>query len=291
MKKVLVFACLALIFVACQESLEDKCARESKEYTARNCPAKMEENIILDSLTFEKATHTLHYYYRMTGSADKENALDTAAAAQILRDGLKNTTAMKVYKDNGYNFTYTYRSEKDPKIILFEVALTDKDYNSSSNSINKEQKTTSIKKDSVTWVFQSRMDEMTDSKNIWAYIRSTNYIKQKFPYEGQTYAKIIVRYMKKYGYDVLIEVDRGQIVGIDVSGTNYITARFDEGTPKNYSFDDAEDGSSEHVFLKNANGFISRCKIAKDIMIEVPMYKSGRQVFKFHVDKPLVWPN
>ena len=128
MKKIIVFATLALFLASCQESLEDRCARDAKTYTAKNCPAKMEENIILDSLTFERATHTLHYYYRMTGIADKENALDTAAAAQILRDGLKNTTAMKVYKDNGYNFTYTYRSEKDPKKTIFEVALTKKDY-------------------------------------------------------------------------------------------------------------------------------------------------------------------
>ena len=128
MKKIIVFATLALFLTACQESLEDKCAREAKEYTAKNCPAKMEENIILDSLTFEKATHTLHYYYRMTGIADKENAIDTTAAAQILKDGLKNTTAMKIYKDNGYNFTYTYRSEKDPQKTLFEVVLTEKDY-------------------------------------------------------------------------------------------------------------------------------------------------------------------
>ena len=128
MKKIIVFATLALFLASCQESLEDRCARDAKTYTAKNCPAKMEENIILDSLTFERATHTLHYYYRMTGIADKENALDTAAAAQILRDGLKNTTAMKVYKDNGYNFTYTYRSEKDPKKTILEVALTKKDY-------------------------------------------------------------------------------------------------------------------------------------------------------------------
>ena len=41
---------------------------------------------------------------------------------------LKNTTSMKTYKDNGYNFAYTYRSEKDPKKILFETLLTKEDY-------------------------------------------------------------------------------------------------------------------------------------------------------------------
>ena len=128
MKKIFVFACLALLFAACQESLEDKCAREAKAYTAKNCPAKMEENIIIDSLTFERATHTLHYYYRLTGIADKEGALDTAAAKKILKDGLKNTTSMKVYKDNGFNFAYTYHSSNDPKKVLFEVTFTKNDY-------------------------------------------------------------------------------------------------------------------------------------------------------------------
>ena len=128
MKKVFVFACLALLFTACQESLEDRCAREAKAYTAKNCPAKMEENIIIDSLTFERATHTLHYYYRMTGIADKEDALDTVAAKKILKDGLKNTTSMKIYKDNDYNFAYTYHSSKDPKKVLFEVTFTKNDY-------------------------------------------------------------------------------------------------------------------------------------------------------------------
>ena len=128
MKKVLVFACLALIFAACQESLEDRCAREAKAYTAKNCPTKVEENIILDSLTFERETHTLHYYYRMAGIADQEGVLDSVEARNALKDGLRNTTAMKTYKDNEYNFTYTDFSSKDPKKVLFEATFTKKDY-------------------------------------------------------------------------------------------------------------------------------------------------------------------
>ena len=128
MKKIIVFATLALFMVSCQESLEDRCAREAKEYTAKNCPAKMDTNIIMDSLTFEKSTHTLHYYYRLTGIADKEGALDSIDAKKLLKDMLKNTTSMKTYKDNGYSFAYTYRSEKDPKKILFETLLTKEDY-------------------------------------------------------------------------------------------------------------------------------------------------------------------
>ena len=128
MKKILVFAILALFMASCQESLEDRCAREAKEYTAKNCPARMDTNIIMDSLTFEKESHTLHYYYRLTGIADKEGALDSIDAKKLLKDMLKNTTSMRVYKDNGYSFAYTYHSEKDPKKVLLDVVFTEKDY-------------------------------------------------------------------------------------------------------------------------------------------------------------------
>lgn len=141
----------------------------------------------------------------------------------------------------------------------------------------------------VTWNFNIQKDEMTDSKNIWASITSDNYVSQDFPYEGYTRATITVRYMKKYGYDAIISISKGQIHGSRYNGDNYITARFDEGTPKKYTFTEAADGSSEMVFLVCKSDFIKRCKQAKDIKIEVPLYQAGRPIFSFHVDEPLVW--
>lgn len=141
----------------------------------------------------------------------------------------------------------------------------------------------------VMWDFTIQKDEMTDTKNIWAKITSDDYVYQDFPYEGMTYAYITVRYMKKYGYDVIIEITKGQINGQEYYGTHYITARFDEGAPKKYYFNKAADGSSTMVFLRSSSDFIKRCKQAKDIKIDIPLYKGGRPVFNFHVDEPLVW--
>ena len=128
MKKLCMIASFALFLTACQESLEDRCAREAKEFTRKNCPSKIEKNINIDSLTFERETHTLHYYYTLTGDADREGIMEEINGLNILKENLKNSTAMKVYKENHYNFTYTYHSEKDPKKVLLEVTLTDKDY-------------------------------------------------------------------------------------------------------------------------------------------------------------------
>ena len=75
MKKLCIIASFALFLMACQESLEDRCAREAQEFTRKNCPSKLDKNINIDSLTFERATHTLHYYYTLTGIADREGVI------------------------------------------------------------------------------------------------------------------------------------------------------------------------------------------------------------------------
>lgn len=166
---------------------------------------------------------------------------------------------------------------------------------SAIDSIEKKQqpKQEEIEEDDddlVTWNIQTKIDEMTDTKNIWASISSDNYIEQDFPYEGKTHATITVRYMKKYGYDILLGIEKGQIIGHDINGTNYVTARFDNGTPKKYRFNDAADGSSDYVFLRNAKDFMEECKKAKEIKVDIPIYQAGKPVFIFHVDKPLEWP-
>ncbi|WP_028912975.1 hypothetical protein [Prevotella sp. MA2016] len=128
MKKYWLLGIIALLFTACQESLEDRCERDAKEYTRKHCPTAIDQNTIIDSLTFDRATHTIHYYYKLTGVADEEEMLKQINAVGELKKGLKNSTAVKTYKDAKYRFAYTYRSEKDPKKILLDVVFTEKDY-------------------------------------------------------------------------------------------------------------------------------------------------------------------
>jgi hypothetical protein len=128
MKKFWIISAFALLFASCQESLEDRCAREAQEYTRKNCPIPMDSNTTLDSLTFERNTHTLHYHYKLTGFADQDSIVKKIDAVNVLKKELKNTTTLKLYKDNHYRFAYTFRSEKDPEKILIDVVFTDKDY-------------------------------------------------------------------------------------------------------------------------------------------------------------------
>jgi hypothetical protein len=129
MKKLFVFALAIITFYACQETLEEKAIREAQLYTKKNCPSQIAENIIIDSLVFEASTHTLHYYYTLTGIADSVGLLNQDEARSSLLKELKNTTSMAGYKEAGYQFAYSYRSQKDPETMLFETVFTQKDYN------------------------------------------------------------------------------------------------------------------------------------------------------------------
>lgn len=146
-----------------------------------------------------------------------------------------------------------------------------------------------IEKDSVRWQVSESVDEMTDSKNVWKSLVSENLAHFSFPYEGGSSLNLCVRYMKKYGTDVILTISKGQLLSNEYNGTNYVTVRFDDDAPQKFYTNDAADGSSDYLFLRNARKFIKRAKTAKSIKIQVPVYQEGNPTFTFKVDVPLTW--
>lgn len=130
MKKVLLGAVIAVSAMACQESLEDRAARECREYTEQKCPTPTVNNTRMDSLVFEKGTHTFHYYYTFSGLADNAAAinLQKKQLREMLRNALRAETSVKNYKDAGYNFRYTYHSMAQPNVVLLDEIFNQKDY-------------------------------------------------------------------------------------------------------------------------------------------------------------------
>lgn len=128
MKKGILFMLAVLILSACQESLEDKCARECVEFTKRKCPSAIAQDMIVDSMTFDRASHTVQYYYKLTGASDRPDAYPKDQARDALKNALKNTTQLMAYKEAGYNFRYIYYSEKNPQTTYLDILLTEKDY-------------------------------------------------------------------------------------------------------------------------------------------------------------------
>ena len=127
MKKILLFATL-LLLTACQETLEDRCARECKEYTQKKCPVLVTNGVTLDSMTFDKSQLLMTYYYTVSGILDDAEALRENNASSLLLKELKNTAALKLYKDAGYSFRYVYHSSTEKGTRVLDTTFRKKDY-------------------------------------------------------------------------------------------------------------------------------------------------------------------
>lgn len=128
MKKFIFTVMAAFALTACQESLEDRCAREAKEYTEKKCPVQINPSTTIDSMTFDKATHTVHYHYTLSGAGDNPEVISKLNPRKILIDELKNSTSVRGYKEAGYSFAYTYYSASNKGKKLFDVLIKEKDY-------------------------------------------------------------------------------------------------------------------------------------------------------------------
>lgn len=131
MKKIVFFMIAVFALTACHhETLEERAARESKEYTMKNCPSAIKNNIRTDSLVFDKNTHAIIYYYTLFNEMDDSmmmaNEKEKLLAA--LKNALTKDISLKTYKDAGFNIRYEYHSSTRPELILLEKTFTPEEY-------------------------------------------------------------------------------------------------------------------------------------------------------------------
>ena len=130
MKKTIIYGTIlaALTLSACQKSIEEQAAREARLYTQKNCPAKLDEGLVIDSMTFDMTTHTFAYHYTLSGVLDNDTVVSSEVVREALLESLRNTTSMRAYKDRGYQFRYVYRSATNPDKVLHNLLFTKDDY-------------------------------------------------------------------------------------------------------------------------------------------------------------------
>ena len=118
-----------MALTSCHENLEERTARECKEYTEKYCPMPVAANVVTDSMVFERDTKTIHYYYTLSGPADtllvgeKEKDLRKTLLSDVI-----NAPNLMHYKEAEYSFRYTYYSKKNKGKKLYDYLFTEKDY-------------------------------------------------------------------------------------------------------------------------------------------------------------------
>ncbi|MCF0243921.1 MAG: hypothetical protein HUK06_04030 [Bacteroidaceae bacterium] len=126
-KIVVLFSFLTLV-IACAETLEERAARDAKEFTEKNCPAPITRELTIDSMTFAPQSHTISYYYSLSPRYDISN-LDKEKTKELLLTQLKNQTNLIKYKEAGYSFRYIYYELIKPEHRIIDVRFSPQDYN------------------------------------------------------------------------------------------------------------------------------------------------------------------
>lgn len=173
-------------------------------------------------------------------------------------------------------------------ILLTIIANIGNDEKSSTtNSTNSEENSTNdIKEVKSNWQYNEDADKMTNDKRYFASSVSTNEIEFEFPYNGGSNFTLTLRNLGK-GNEIVLQVSKGQFMP-GIMSSEYCRVKFDDGETTKYTYNSAEDGSSEVIFFEKSTKFLTNLKTAKKLMIEAPFYNAGRQVINFDIEG-LTW--
>lgn len=138
------------------------------------------------------------------------------------------------------------------------------------------------------WSYDRRRDEVRNRDVVTASIRSENSANLDFPYQGDNYLNLTIRKHPEYGLDVVIQVDKGQILCHSYSEPCKGMMNID-GRAERLSFVESADNDSSAVFVRYPAGLVKKMKKAKSVIIELPFYRNGNVQFKFD-SKGLEWP-
>lgn len=128
----------------------------------------------------------------------------------------------------------------------------------------------------------TNIDEMTGKIAYYVTTPSKNEIYLKPPY-GNVSGKLFIRKHPRYGVDVLMEVERGQIPCPNYSPCS-VLVRFDEKEPKKFEASNPSDGSRNAIFIRNPSLFVNEAKKASSIKIQATFYQNGSQILEFNIE-------
>ena len=127
-KTTIIVAVAALLATACQESLEERAAREAREITETKCPMPVGDNLLLDSVSFDIPSLTQSQYFSVHGDLDNDSIFESVDTRALLLSELRNAPSYRPLMERGVAFHYVYYSHSDADRVLLELTLTPDDY-------------------------------------------------------------------------------------------------------------------------------------------------------------------
>lgn len=120
--RILCIAALMTSVCGCKkESFGDRMVRETRENTAKLCPMEVDQDTMLDSMAFDKGSHTLLYYYSLHGFLDFDSLYSddvVEAHRETLIKDIRNSVTLRDVKKEKANFKCIYLSASSGKVLL-----------------------------------------------------------------------------------------------------------------------------------------------------------------------------
>ena len=115
---------------SCTESFSDRCRREAREYTERQCPRPLGEYIVMDSMTYQETPQGFTYHQTVQGLLDNDSLIADPGISEFrdeLCERIRQDISLKPYKDRDFTFRYRYTSASTGQLFT-EVIIGPEDY-------------------------------------------------------------------------------------------------------------------------------------------------------------------
>lgn len=128
------------------------------------------------------------------------------------------------------------------------------------------------------WSYRESRDELRNSTNYRAILRSNNAHDFGFPYGSGNHLNITVRQHPEWGKDVIFRVDNGQLM-CGIYDCRY-TISFD-GAVEGLTLVPPEDRDATVLFARYPEAIIRKLKSSERTVVELQFYQNGNRQFIF----------
>jgi len=179
-------------------------------------------------------------------------------------------------------------AELDPNI--HKLCLPATDYAGCIEFQTKNKKNKVIQNESSTndvvkgkWEYRNYEDKASGKTAFKASLLSENKINLSFPYQGSQNGTLSVRNHPRWGKNIYLKIEQGQILSIDGYSfdNKYFLVRFDDGDVKKWNYVGSSDQSSDIIFISNEKKFLKQLTAANKIYITINLYQDGQYTFVF----------
>ena len=133
------------------------------------------------------------------------------------------------------------------------------------------------------WEYRDYEDKASGKTAFKASLLSENKINLSFPYSGSQNGTLSVRNHPRWGKNIFLKIEKGQILSIDGYSfdNKYFLVRFDDGDVKRWNYVGSSDQSSDIIFISNEKKFLKQLTTANKIYITINLYQDGQYTFVF----------